>query len=432
MGVNNRELYEILAENLDKRGNLLATVIEGDGCGAKVFFSEGELLGETGAGCFSEEEKEKLCDVKESGLLEIGSRTFFAEVLRKPCRLVICGGGHVAQQVIVLAKRVGFQVTVLEDRPFFADQARAAGADEVICDRFDAALERIPGGSDTYFLVVTRGHRYDGVCLEKILRKERAYTGMMASRRRGILLKRQMVEEGLPEAEVEKLKTPVGLNIHAETPEEIAVSIIAEVIAVKNSIKKTSGYDKELLEYLTGKHEDCQNSTKNVNHSIHSDGQSAMTKGSPNLLKNTDDFIYSDEQSVTIKKCQNSLKNADDSFYNREQTVPMKGSLNMSNNDISFSTGGAEPSHLALATIISRRGSAPREIGTKMLVLPDGKCVGTLGGGCMESRIQHQCLRLLHESAPQCRLIREDMTGNEAEEEGLVCGGTIQVFIETL
>ena len=344
MGVNNRELYEILAENLDKRGNLLATVVEGDGCGAKIFFSEGELLGETGAGCFSEEEKEKLGDVKESGLLGIGSRTFFAEVLRKPCRLVICGGGHVAQQVIVLAKRVGFQVTVLEDRPFFADQARAAGADEVICDRFDAALERIPGGSDTYFLVVTRGHRYDGVCLEKILRKERAYTGMMASRRRGILLKRQLVGEGLPEAEVEKLKTPVGLDIHAETPEEIAVSIIAEIIAVKNSIKKTSGYDKELLEYLTGKHENC----------------------------------------------------------------------------------------LALATIISRRGSAPREIGTKMLVLPDGRCIGTLGGGCMESRVQHQCLRLLHESIPQCRLIREDMTGNEAEEEGLVCGGTIRVFIETL
>ena len=386
MGVNNRELYEILAENLDKRGNLLATVIEGDGCGAKVFFSEGELLGETGEGCFSEEEKEKLGAVKESGLLEIDNRTFFAEVLRKPCRLVICGGGHVAQQVIVLAKRVGFQVTVLEDRPFFADQARAAGADEVICDRFDAALERIPGGSDTYFLVVTRGHRYDGVCLEKILRKERAYTGMMASRRRGILLKRQLVEEGLPEAEVEKLKTPVGLDIHAETPEEIAVSIIAEIIAVKNSIKKTSGYDKELLEYLTGKYEDCQNSTKNINHSIH----------------------------------------------NGEQSIPTKGYLNMLNNDISFSTGGAEPSHLALATIISRRGSAPREIGTKMLVLPDGRCIGTLGGGCMESRVQHQCLRLLHESIPQCRLIREDMTGNEAEEEGLVCGGTIRVFIETL
>lgn len=154
------------------------------------------------------------------------------------------------------------------------------------------------------------------------------------------------MEEGFPESEVELLHTPVGLSIHAETPEEIAVSIVAELIMVKNSIKKTSGYDKELLACLTG------------------------------------------ESYPEQKK--------------------------------------------ALATIVARQGSAPREIGTKMAVLSDGRIVGTIGGGCMESRIRNQCLHMLKEEKPQSRLVIEDMSGQEAEEEGLVCGGRIRVFLEVL
>lgn len=339
-----QELYKILEENIEKKRNILATVIQGPGQGTKLFFSEGELLAKSSEESFEPEELQRLSETEESGIREVGSRSFFVELLRKPSRLVICGGGHVAQQVILLAKRIGFHVTVLEDRPLFADQARKAGADLVICDDFASGLEKIPGSTDTYFLVVTRGHRYDDICLTSILRKERAYAGMMASRKRGILLKKRLIEEGIPEQEVELLHTPVGLSIHAETPEEIAVSIIAELIMEKNGVKKTSGYEKELLECLT------------------------------------------------------------------EETDQKK----------------------ALATIVSRRGSAPREIGTKMIVLPDGKIVGTIGGGCMESRVQHHCLHMLKEDAPGGRLVYEDMTGKEAEEEGLVCGGTIQVYLEVL
>lgn len=83
-----------------------------------------------------------------------------------------------------------------------------------------------------------------------------------------------------------------------------------------------------------------------------------------------------------------------------------------------------------LATIIARRGSAPRSIGTKMLVLGDGRIIGTIGGGCMESEVQHQCLRLLHEENEMTRIIRADMTVAQAEDEGMVCGGTIDVFLE--
>ena len=250
-----QELYKILEENIEKKRNILATVIQGPGQGTKLFFSEGELLAKSSEESFEPEELQRLSETEESGIREVGSRSFFVELLRKPSRLVICGGGHVAQQVILLAKRIGFHVTVLEDRPLFADQARKADADLVVCDDFASGLEKIPGSTDTYFLVVTRGHRYDDICLTSILRKERAYAGMMASRKRGILLKKRLIEEGIPEQEVELLHTPVGLSIHAETPEEIAVSIIAELIMEKNSVKKTSGYEKELLECLTEERE---------------------------------------------------------------------------------------------------------------------------------------------------------------------------------
>lgn len=111
------------------------------------------------------------------------------ELLGKPGKLVICGGGHVAQQAVILAKHTGFHVTVLEDRPFFADQARAAGADQVICDDFASALEKFP---EAVILIFWLLQEAIGMMESALLQfeKERAYVGMMASRKRGILLKK--------------------------------------------------------------------------------------------------------------------------------------------------------------------------------------------------------------------------------------------------
>ena len=337
-------LYHVMNENLQQKSNLLATVLEGPEAGKRYFFAEGELLGYTGAGEVSEELKTQITETPQSGIYEISGKRFFIEHLKRQAHLVICGGGHVSQQVIELAGRVGFHVTVLEDRPYFADRAREIGADLVLCDAFEKSLEGIAGTPDTYFLVVTRGHRYDRACLEQILHKPYAYVGMMASRGRSALLKNQMEEEGVDRAALDGIHTPVGLSIHAETPEEIAVSIVAELIQTKNQTKKTAGYDPLLMEYLTGEKEPDQ----------------------PKIL----------------------------------------------------------------ATIIARRGSAPRSIGTKMLVLGDGRIIGTIGGGCMESEVQHQCLRLLHEENERSRIVCADMTVSQAEDEGMVCGGTIDVFLE--
>lgn len=338
------ELYKIINENLQQKSNLLATVLEGEAAGTRYFWADGELLGYTGTGEVNEELKTQITETPQSGIYEIEGQKFFIEHLKRQAHLVICGGGHVSQQVIELAGKVGFHVTVLEDRPYFADRAREAGADLVLCDAFEKSLQGIAGTPDTYFLVVTRGHRFDRACLEQILKKPYAYVGMMASRGRSALLKKQMAEDGFDRKALDEMHTPVGLSIHAETPEEIAVSIVAELIQIKNQTKKTAGYDPLLMEYLTGV---------------------------------------------------------------REPEQPK-----------------------VLATIMARRGSAPRSVGTKMLVLGDGRIIGTIGGGCVESEVQHQCLRLLREGKETARMIRADMTAAQAEDEGMVCGGTIDVFLE--
>ena len=113
-------------------------------------------------------------------------RVYCERVSRTP-RLIICGGGHVSMPIIRLGKMLGFAVTVIEDRPKFADNARAAGADMVVCQPFASALSQIRGDSDSWFIIVTRGHRYDTECLDAILQKKYAYVGMMGSRRTSIL-----------------------------------------------------------------------------------------------------------------------------------------------------------------------------------------------------------------------------------------------------
>ena len=257
-------------------------------------------------------------------------------------KLYICGGGHVSMPIIRIGKMIGFTVTVLEDRPKFADNARAAGADRVFCEPFGDGLARITGDEDSWFVIVTRGHRYDTECLECILRKRHAYVGMMGSRRRVAIVKDQLHQKGVSRELLDSVHTPIGLKIGAETPEEIAVSIMAEIIQVKNSRDNSGGYSEEMLRGLMSE-----------------DG--------------------------------------------RKKTV---------------------------ATIVSRKGSAPRGIGTKMLIYEDGMTVDTIGGGCVESEIIQKALLMMRTGTPEFQICRVDMTMDAAEDEGMVCGGVVEVMLE--
>jgi xanthine dehydrogenase accessory factor len=337
-------LFQKIAQRGDNAGCILATVVEGERQGERRLWINGALQWSSGTGHLLEANEREFLATERSQLLELEQTKVFAEKIGACKKLVICGAGHVSIPIIQLGKKIGFDVTVIEDRPLFANNARAAGADTVLCDSFLHAMERIPGSGDTYFVIVTRGHRYDTECLRMAIAKPNAYIGMMGSRKRVALVKKQLLEEGIAQELLDRVHTPIGLSIGAETPEEIAISILAEIIQEKNTQRCTSSYDQELLAYLTGE-------------------------------KETDGAI--------------------------------------------------------LCTIVSKKGSAPREAGTKMLLLRDGTIIGTIGGGCAESRVIQKGLAMLRENI-STDLIQVDMTGREAEEEAMVCGGTILVYMERL
>ncbi|MGC7872023.1 XdhC family protein [Desulfosporosinus sp. SYSU MS00001] len=161
------------------------------------------------------------------------------EPQRTIVQLLILGGGHIALPLAIMAKIVGYEITVVDDRPAFANSVRFKEADTVICADFAQALERITITPQTFVVIVTRGHRYDKVCLEKVIRQPAAYIGMIGSRKRVKALKAELEEEGVSAELLQNLHSPIGLKIGAETPEEIAVSILSELINVQREMDQT-------------------------------------------------------------------------------------------------------------------------------------------------------------------------------------------------
>lgn len=163
---------------------------------------------------------------------EPGLDVFF-EVLQGEPTLLIVGAGHIGQALARMAKMVGFRIVVVDDRLTHANQAFFPDADKIICRDFVEALQEYPLDYNTYIVLVTRGHKHDEVSLRVVISSPAAYVGMIGSRRRVTTVLRHLVEEGVPQALVERVYTPIGLDIGAETPAEIAVSILAELIKLR-------------------------------------------------------------------------------------------------------------------------------------------------------------------------------------------------------
>jgi xanthine dehydrogenase accessory factor len=155
------------------------------------------------------------------------------EVHERPAELLIVGGGHVGKALAVIGEMCGFSVTVVDDRPEYANSERFPEADKVICGRFEEVLRDYPLDANSYVVCVTRGHKHDEVSLRQVVESPAAYVGMIGSRRRVGAVLQHLLEDGVDPAAVERVHTPIGLDIGAETPEEIAVSIMAEIIQVR-------------------------------------------------------------------------------------------------------------------------------------------------------------------------------------------------------
>lgn len=162
-----------------------------------------------------------------------GDGEVMVQLFEAPVRLVIVGGGHVGLAIAKVAELAGFDVTVIDDRPEFANRERFPMAETVICGAVDEALagERID--EQTYIVLVSRGHQVDEVALRATAGRGAAYLGMIGSRRRTATVLRHLQEDGYAADALAAVHTPIGLDIHAETPEEIAVSIVAEMVMVR-------------------------------------------------------------------------------------------------------------------------------------------------------------------------------------------------------
>jgi xanthine dehydrogenase accessory factor len=169
----------------------------------------------------------------DTGLVCGGTLEIFIEPILPPAVLYIFGAGHVAYGLYKVARNAGFEVVVADDREAYANRERFPEARQVISEDFDQALAGLTPNESSYIVIVTRGHRDDMRVLRWAVQTQARYIGMVGSKRKAITIFRELTREGLKPELFDRVHSPVGLDIGAITPEEIAVAIVAEIIAIR-------------------------------------------------------------------------------------------------------------------------------------------------------------------------------------------------------
>ena len=192
---------------------------------------------------------------------------------------------------------------------------------------------------------------------------------MLGSKKRAAIVKKDLEESGFSQENISGLHSPIGLAIGGQTPEEIALSVISEIVKCKNERTSCTQIDNEVLDAL------IEAAKQHVSDTQEADAQKA------------------DAQEA-------------DTHYQNEKYI--------------------------LCTIIKKNGSAPRGVGTQMLVSSDNRIIGTIGGGCAEAEVISHCRRLFRKQEFKCSLMDVSMNTDDAEKEGMVCGGSISVLLEQI
>jgi len=215
---------------------------------------DGSIVGTIGGGCVEAEVWEAAREVMEqekprsltfnlnnnpkydTGLVCGGTLEIFIEPVLPPALLYIFGAGHVAFNLYKVAMIAGFDVIVVDDRESYANRKRFPNAREVFADDFEQLIARMLVPESAYIVIVTRGHRDDMRVLRWAVNANTRYLGMIGSQRKTISIYNELQKEGIPAEKFANVHAPVGLEIGAVTPEEIAVSIVAEMIAVRRQV----------------------------------------------------------------------------------------------------------------------------------------------------------------------------------------------------
>jgi xanthine dehydrogenase accessory factor len=184
------------------------------------------------------EGESKLVQIQEEGFKGPHDVLLFLEPLFPQSHLVIAGAGHIGKALAHIGSRLDFEVTVLDDRVEFANQDNIPEADNVFAGDIAKLLRDIPKTPDTYVVIVTRGHSHDSVALRECITSDAGYIGMIGSARKTALMRDKFLEEGWATVEqFDRVFAPIGLEIQSKTVEEIAVSIAAQLILVRNQIQ---------------------------------------------------------------------------------------------------------------------------------------------------------------------------------------------------
>ena len=164
-----------------------------------------------------------------------GQIKVFIEPFAGKKKLIVCGAGHIALPLSVFAKILNFHVTIIDDRPEYLNMTRFPHVDLMILGSHAKKLKGVALGQDSFVMIVTQGNEYDYECLKGIIGKKIAYLGVISSKAKRIKFIKRLKVEGVSQKQIEKVRMPAGADIGAQTPEEIALSIISEMVAVLQS-----------------------------------------------------------------------------------------------------------------------------------------------------------------------------------------------------
>ncbi len=250
---------EIVKLRKEGRKSALATIVQVRGSipsfeSAKLLVrDDGSMLGTIGGGCVEGEvwtvareviETEKPRHLHftlgedaayDNGLICGGQLDIFVEPVVPQPSAIIFGAGHISKSLSKLAQMAGFRTTIVDDREMFANKERFPEADEIHADEYDSVFPKLRVNESTYLVIVTRGHRDDMSVLKWAVTTPARYVAMIGSKRKVISVIRELESEGMPTSLFESIFAPMGFDIGAITPEEIAVSVVAEMIAVRRA-----------------------------------------------------------------------------------------------------------------------------------------------------------------------------------------------------
>lgn len=252
--------HELLIKALEAtrqgRGYALATIVESTlkgtprKTGAKmVVLEDGTAWGSIGGGRNEKAVQTECLKALKSGKSSLitydyfgregqsvcgGQIKVFIEPVKTARHLIICGAGHIALPLSVIAKMLDFRVTIIDNRKDLANSRRFPHVDKIMVGPHAARLSRIRIDEDTYIMIVTQGNEFDFECLKVAVGKDTGYLGVISSKAKRVKFFGRLKKMGVAQARLDFVNIPAGVDIGAQTPEEIAVSIAAEMVAVRN------------------------------------------------------------------------------------------------------------------------------------------------------------------------------------------------------